>query len=120
VCVSYPAALFAVAQHFTRDASSDEAGTGQPIASIGLVVHSVPPSPANLVGKVGYFMNLVTLPEWRRRGVARALLTHVLDVLRTEGVPIATLHASVDGRSLYEDLGFQLRDAVPEMTLRLV
>ena len=90
-----------------------------PIASVGLVVHSVPPSPANSIGKVGYIMNLVTLPEWRRKGIARALLTHVLDVLREKGVPVASLHASVDGRALYEELGFEVRDTLPEMVLRL-
>jgi len=92
---------------------------GEAIASIGLVVHSVPPSPLNRVGKEGYIMNLVTLPPWRRKGAARALLAHVLDILRAEGVPIATLHASSDGRALYEELGFELRDALPEMVLRL-
>ncbi len=96
-----------------------EPGEGEPIASIGLVVHSVPPGPSNSIGKVGYIMNLVTLPPWRRRGIARALFEHVVEVLRSEGVPIASLHASSDGRSLYEDLGFEVRDALPEMRLRL-
>ena len=90
---------------------------GEPIASIGLVVHSIPPGPSNRVGKRGYIMNLVTLSEWRRRGIARALLEHVLDVLRAEGVPIASLHASRDGRNLYEDLGFKTREELPEMCL---
>jgi ribosomal protein S18 acetylase RimI-like enzyme len=121
-----------------RGASSDESGTcrgertaligladstdapeGELIASIGLVVHSVPPGPSNPVGKAGYIMNLVTLPAWRRRGIARALLQHVLNVLRAEGVPVASLHASSDGHGLYEDLGFAVRDDLPEMRLRL-
>jgi ribosomal protein S18 acetylase RimI-like enzyme len=97
-----------------------EPGKGEPVASIGLVVHSVPPSPFNRVGREGYIMNLVTLPPLRRRGIARALLSHVIEVLRAEGVPVVSLHASSHGRGLYEDLGFELRDAVPEMTLRLV
>ena len=92
---------------------------GEPIASIGLVVHSVPPSPHNLIGKVGYIMNLVTLPAWRRRGIARALLEHVIGQLRTEGVPVASLHASADGRGLYERLGFEVREGLPEMRRRL-
>ena len=90
-----------------------------PIASIGWVVHSTPPSPHNLVGKVGYVMNLVTLPQWRRRGIARALLEHVLGVLREQGIPVASLHASAKGRQLYEDLGFEVRAALPEMRIRL-
>jgi ribosomal protein S18 acetylase RimI-like enzyme len=103
------------------EAGSGAAGTCEEdlIASIGLVIHSTPPSPHNLAGRVGYIMNLVTLPAWRRRGIARALLAHVLDVLRAEGVPVASLHASDEGRSLYEDIGFRVRDAVPEMQLPL-
>jgi len=91
----------------------------EPIGSIGLVVHSVPPSPANLAGREGYIMNLVTLPDWRRRGIARALLTHVLDILRAERVPVASLHASSDGRELYKDLGFTTDNGLPEMRIRL-
>jgi len=90
----------------------------EPVASIGLVVHSVPPSPLNLAGREGYIMNLVTLPEWRRRGIARALLAHALDVLRAERVPVASLHASTDGRRLYEDLGFTGSGGLPEMRIR--
>lgn len=88
---------------------------GQLIASIGLVVHSVPPSPGNLTGRVGYIMNLVTDPSFRRRGIARALMEHVLDVLAAESVPIATLHATADGRPLYERLGFTADTHLPEM-----
>ncbi len=92
---------------------------GELVGSIGLVVHSAPPRPSNLVGKTGYIMNLVTLPAWRRRGIARALLSHVIEVLRVEGVPLVTLHASEEGRGLYEDLGFWVGDDLPEMRLQL-
>ena len=92
---------------------------GTPIASIGLVLHSVPPSPHNAVGKEAYVMNLVTLPEYRRRGIAKRLLLHVLDVVRSEGIPGASLHASSDGCGLYEELGFVVSDEIPEMRLTL-
>lgn len=104
-----------------RETRSDFIGTcgGELIASIGLVVHSAPPRPSNLVGKTGYIMNLVTLPAWRRRGIASALLSHVIEVLRAEGVPPVTLHASEEGRGLYEELGFWVGNDLPEMRLRL-
>lgn len=92
---------------------------GTPVASIGLVLHSIPPSPKNLVGKEAYLMNLVTLPVWRHRGIARALLTHVLGILREEDIPVVSLHATADGRQLYEDLGFVVLEDVPEMILKL-
>jgi len=88
---------------------------GRPIASIGLVVHSVPPSPRNLVGKEAYIMNLVTLPEHRRCGIARGLLDCVLDVCRREEIPVASLHATQSGRGTYERLGFAVDEHLPEM-----
>ena len=89
------------------------------IASIGLVMHSVPPSPKNLVGNEAYIMNLVTLPGWRRQGIARALLTHVVEVLREQGIPAISLHAAADGRQLYESVGFTILGDGPEMVLKL-
>ena len=90
---------------------------GEPVGSVGLVIHHDPPGPSNPSGRVGYIMNLVTCPAWRRRGIARALMEHVLEALRSEGVPAASLHASAEGRALYEDLGFRVNEDQPEMRL---
>jgi len=92
---------------------------GRPVASIGVVIHSKPPSPHNTVGKEAYIMNLVTRPEYQHQGIARTLLLHVLDVVRSEGIPRVSLHASSEGRQMYEQLGFAISDAVPEMRLLL-
>jgi len=89
------------------------------VAAIGLVIHSVPPSPANPVGKEAYIMNLFTRPEVRRRGIARRLMAHVLDVVRSEGILKARLYATPDGRPLYESIGFAVADDEPEMQLTL-
>jgi len=88
------------------------------VASIGLVMHSIPPSPRNLVGLEGYLMNLVTLPGWRRQGIARALLAHVVEVLREEGIPVVSLHATADSRQLYGSVGFTILQDGPEMVLK--
>jgi GNAT superfamily N-acetyltransferase len=88
---------------------------GRPIASIGLVTHSVPPSPRRLVGKEAYIMNLVTLPGFRRQGIAAALLDQVLTVARSEGIPVASLHATAAGRGIYEQAGFRSDGVLPEM-----
>ena len=88
---------------------------GVPIASIGDVIHSIPPSPKNLVGKEAYVMNLVTLPDYQRQGIARKLMLHVVDTVHSEGIPTVSLHASTEGRHLYEQLGFTVSDALPEM-----
>jgi GNAT superfamily N-acetyltransferase len=93
--------------------------SGVAIASIGVVIHSIPPSPHNMSGTEAYIMNLVTLPKYRRRGIAGKLMLHVLDKVRSEGVSLASLHASSEGRQMYEQLGFSISDAVPEMRLLL-
>jgi ribosomal protein S18 acetylase RimI-like enzyme len=90
-----------------------------PIAAIGLVIHSVPPSPRNPIGKVAYIMNLVTLPEHRRLGIAKRLLSHVLDIIQSEGILKVSLHASCEGKPLYEQLGFKTSADTPEMWLTL-
>jgi GNAT superfamily N-acetyltransferase len=92
---------------------------GRPIASIGLVVHRVPPSPSRPVGKEAYVMNLVTLPDHRRRGIASALLDCALAAARSEGIPVASLHATRIGRRIYERAGFEIDEDLPEMRVRL-
>jgi GNAT superfamily N-acetyltransferase len=79
---------------------------GRPVATAGLVVHEVPPTARNPSGREGYVMNMFTRPEWRRRGIARALLHAVLDFLREQGIAQVSLHATADGRPLYEQAGF--------------
>lgn len=48
-----------------------------------------------------------TLPRWRRRGLARALMEHVLADAARRGATTATLQSSVMGRPLYSALGFR-------------
>jgi GNAT superfamily N-acetyltransferase len=52
-------------------------------------------------------VNIYTEPEHRRRGLARHLMQTIVDWCRDEGFSAVVLHASKDGRALYESLGFQ-------------
>jgi len=83
---------------------------GRVVGGAGLVIHSVPPTPHNLLGKEGYIMNLVTRPAWRRQGIATALLQTALDTLRAEDIPVASLHATSAGQGIYEAAGFESSD----------
>jgi GNAT superfamily N-acetyltransferase len=47
-----------------------------------------------------------TSPEWRRRGLARTLMEHVLADARRRGARTATLQSTRMGQPLYESLGF--------------
>jgi len=48
-----------------------------------------------------------TRPEWRRRGLARALLQHALSDARVRGARSASLQSTPMGQPLYESLGFR-------------
>lgn len=58
------------------------------------------------LGPEAIVLNVYVEPTWRRRGVAEALMRAVLGTLTARGVRRIVLHASADGRRLYERLGF--------------
>jgi GNAT superfamily N-acetyltransferase len=58
-------------------------------------------------GRHAIIINVFTEPEWRRRGAAALLMQHIIDWSRQERLDRLVLHASDDGRALYERLGFE-------------
>jgi GNAT superfamily N-acetyltransferase len=61
-------------------------------------------------------LNVYTYPEFRRRGIATHLMHTMTEWCRNQGLAMVYLHASKDGRSLYESLGFE---PTTEMRLKL-
>jgi len=59
-------------------------------------------------------LNVYTYPQFRRRGVARRIMQTMIDWCRSQNFAVVYLHASNDGRPLYEALGF-----VPTTEMRL-
>ena len=57
-------------------------------------------------GRHAIVLNVFTEPPWRRQGVAELLMRHILDWARRERLDRLVLHASVEGRPLYDRLGF--------------
>jgi len=57
-------------------------------------------------GRHGVIVNVFTEPEGRRRGVAEMLLRRIIEWSRAERLDRLVLHASEEGRALYERLGF--------------
>lgn len=66
------------------------------------------------LGPEAIVLNVYVESAWRRRGVGEALMRAVLAALAERGVHRIVLHASDDGRRLYERLGF-----VPTNEMRL-
>jgi ribosomal protein S18 acetylase RimI-like enzyme len=58
------------------------------------------------LGPEAIVLNVYVEAEWRRRGVAEALMRTLLGSLAERGIRRIVLHASPDGRRLYERLGF--------------
>ena len=78
-----------------------------PVASVGLLLLDWPPIPFDPAGVLrGYLLNVFVEAEYRRRGLARSLLQISLDESRRRGIRCVSLHASEEGRSLYQALGF--------------
>lgn len=59
-----------------------------------------------LVGREGLILNVYVAPSHRRRGVARRLMEHLIAWAPGAGIVRLVLHASSEGRPLYDSLGF--------------
>ncbi len=77
------------------------------VAGGGLAVLEWAPGLLDTGTRRVYIYNVYTEPEYRRRGLARRLITTMLDWCRSENILAISLHASNDGHSLYESLGFK-------------
>ncbi|HEX2924028.1 MAG TPA: GNAT family N-acetyltransferase [Chloroflexota bacterium] len=76
------------------------------VAGIGLSIIQLPGSPRNVRGRYSYLMSLYVEPEYRRIGIAGRLVEEMIQWSRSQGLTEVRLHASDQGRPLYEKLGF--------------
>jgi GNAT superfamily N-acetyltransferase len=82
------------------------------VAGAGVQLRQVLPHPASndgfAEGRHALIINVFTEPEWRRKGLAALLLEQIIEWSRVEKIDRLLLHASEQGRALYERLGFVL------------
>ena len=76
-------------------------------AGAGLWLMNWPPGLYTVEPWRGNILNVYTEHGHRRRGLARKLVTAATEWCAANGVPLVILHASDQGRPLYEALGFQ-------------
>lgn len=118
-----PALRQATIDYFTTaqadgSALSWVAEVGNRIVAAGTLALFVrPPYPGNLAGKEAYLLNMYTLPAWRKQGIASALLDTMLACAREQQLGKVWLHASDEGRPLYERLGFMANPTCLEIGL---
>lgn len=82
-------------------------GAGKIVAGAGLWVMDSPPHPTDPSTRRGNILNVYTSPDYRRRGLAKRVTLTILDWCREHGIRTVILHASDEGRILYESLGFR-------------
>jgi GNAT superfamily N-acetyltransferase len=85
------------------------------VAGAGLWLMDWPPHMIG-TGPRGNILNVYTAVEFRRRGLAGELIKAALRWCHCNGVAVVVLHASPDGRRLYESMGFA---GTNEMRVRL-
>ncbi len=74
------------------------------------------PRPTSRTVNCPYLMSMYTEREFRRKGVATRITEEAIAWCRQNGYDRITLHASSEGRAIYEKLGFS---ATNEMKLAL-
>jgi GNAT superfamily N-acetyltransferase len=91
-----------------------ESDDGRIAGGAGIVVNDWPAHPRETMPLRVWILNMYVEPEFRRRSIARRLMEAMIDWCRAEGFVNVSLHASVEGRPLYESMGF-----VPTNEMRL-
>lgn len=81
-----------------------------PVACATLCYKRYIPTPGHPTGKRAHLMNVYTAPGYRRRGLAKRLLTLLHREAEGRGVTEITLDATDEGRRLYESMGYAASD----------
>ena len=80
------------------------------VGGAGIQLQPILPRPrdASIIGEgpQGTIVNVFIEPQWRRRGIAGLLIKEIITWSKDEHLDRLLLHASDEGRSVYERLGF--------------
>ena len=79
---------------------------GRVVAGGAVVIASWPAHAYDLACRRATILNVYTEPDCRRRGIARQIMEAMIAWCKQEGFARVSLHASEQGRPLYESLGF--------------
>lgn len=76
------------------------------VSTAFLIITEKPANPFFLNGKTATILNVYTIPEYRRLGISKRVLGHIIDLARQSNVSSIDLNASATGKPLYKMLGF--------------
>ena len=80
---------------------------GKVVGGAGVVLSAWPGIWGQRSPRRAMILNMYVEREYRRRGIARALMLKMISWCRENRFTSVGLHASEEGRSLYEQLGFK-------------
>ncbi|HWR14323.1 MAG TPA: GNAT family N-acetyltransferase [Terriglobales bacterium] len=80
---------------------------GEVIGGAGIVISPWPGQLHQPQPRRAMILNVYVEREYRRQGIARALMEEAIHWCRENGFASVSLHASDEGRILYEKLGFK-------------
>jgi GNAT superfamily N-acetyltransferase len=86
------------------------------VAGGAILINPWPSHPYDLECRRATILNVYVDPEFRRQGIARRLMQTMIGWCKKEGFAAVYLHASKDGKPLYDALGFE---PTTEMRLKL-
>lgn len=70
------------------------------------------PSPDNPTGRCAYLMNIYVRPQYRKHGIAHAVVSYLVDEAKKLNCDKIYLETTAEGRPLYYSMGF---DDMPDM-----
>ena len=82
-------------------------GSGEVVGGGGIVISPWPGSFRQQQPRRAMILNMYVERNWRRRGIAQALMEVMIEWCKKEDFAYVGLHASDEGRPLYEKLGFR-------------
>lgn len=71
-----------------------------------LIITDKPAHPAFITGKTGTIQNVLILPKYQRRGIAKQLLMQLLEEAKFHNISVLDLLSTPAGEPLYTKLGF--------------
>ena len=82
--------------------------------AISMVILYIMDKPAFVTtpsGRTGTLLRVVTLPEYRRKGIAGKLVKMALEKAKQLGAEFVELQATADGAPLYKKIGFKDKES---------
>ena len=90
----------------------------KPVSVALLIISKKPANPGFIDGRVGTIMNVYTIPEYRKRGFASALLNELINEAKDRKLSLVNLLATDKAYNMYKKLGFhEDEDKAMEMKL---